>query len=363
MRGRRGRRFRTLDCPICIDNVREANTLKMRCCSMALCKECMQDYCSEQIKEGIFKINCPFTSCDKKLDHGMVMNNLTEVRQKKLFEKMITESMSNSRMKTCPGCSKAEEISKESLAAINSAKNGWFSSASAKTTQIKCNDCSLKWCFSCHAPWHSGMTCSVYLKGDRAFSEWMRWRTGPAINAHFCPKCRIPIQRSTGCPSMVCSYCNASWCYDCGQSKNWDNTILGPHYSKMAFKGCLAPNYLFCHSLVITYFIRIGFLLLMLAGIIALGTVVLVIGVPILPLALLGMCTTLPLFRLLGYEKAIQGVTPVKILNSCISHSARFVMLIVVFCLFILVSPLVILSITTLIPLLIYSTKRMKTHY
>ena len=363
LRGRRGRRFRTAECPICTEIIRESNILKVRCCSMKICQECMQGYCSEQISEGLFNIQCPFTQCDKKLDHGMIMKSLVKEKQKKLFEKMIIEQTSNARLKTCPGCSKAEVISAESLAVINKAKNGWFfNNASSKTSQIKCASCSLEWCFSCHAPWHSGMSCSKYLKGDKAFSEWMRWTTGPTINAHFCPKCRIPIQRSTGCPSMVCSFCNVSWCYDCGQSKSWDNTILGPHYSRTALKGCLAPNYLICRSLVITYTIRIGLLILMLAGILTLGTVVLVIGVPILPLVLVGMCTTLPLYRLLRSERAINGVTPMRILDMCISHSIRFGMATLVLSLFILLSPLVILTITTLIPLLLYTTK-LKKHY
>ena len=360
MRRRRGRRFRTVDCSICTEPIRETTMLSVRCCSTQICQECMQSYCTEQMKEGIFSISCPFTGCDKKLDHGMVMNNLTQETHKKLFEKMIVESTSNPRIKTCPSCSRAEEISADNLAIINKAKNAWFSSANSKTLQIKCTSCSLKWCFSCHAPWHNGMTCSVYLKGDKAFGDWMRWKLGPTINAHFCPKCRIPIQRSSGCPSMVCSYCNVSWCYDCGQSKNWDNTFLGPHYSKTALKGCLAPNYLFYNSLTITYIIRIALLLSMLTGMVAMGSVVFVFGIPILPLVLVGMCTTLPLYKLLQRERAINGITPMRMLNTSITHSVRIGIVTLVISLFILLSPLILLSATTLGPLLVYASRLAK---
>ena len=344
------------NCPICTEPIREHTVLNVRCCSMQICQECMQSYCTEQMKEGIFSISCPFTGCDKKLDHGMVMNNLTQETHKKLFEKMIVESTSNPRIKTCPSCSRAEEISADNLAIINKAKNAWFSSANSKTLQIKCTSCSLKWCFSCHAPWHNGMTCSVYLKGDKAFGDWMRWKLGPTVNAHFCPKCRIPIQRSSGCPSMVCCKCRERWCYNCGQSRYWDNTLFGPHYSRIALKGCLAPSYLFCNSLAITYIIRIGFLLSVLAGMVT----ILVIGILILPLILIGMCTTLPLYKLMlrkwAYNRHKRRVTPTNRVNlkSSVSLLLRLGVLTLVISLFILLFPLIILTSVTVVPLLYY---------
>ena len=352
MRGRR-RRYRTIECPICTETVRENVALTMRCCSQRLCTSCMGGYCTEQISEGLFNITCPFTECDKKLDHGIVINNLAEEKQKKLFMKMITESLSDPHVKTCPSCSTTERISEESLAQIKKAKNSWFRSISSKACHIKCSDCNLEWCFSCHAPWHKGISCSTYLKGDKAFSQWMYWRGGSAVNAHFCPKCKIPIQRSSGCPSMVCSYCNVSWCYDCGQSKNWDHTILGPHYSKFAFKGCLSSSYLVCNNISITYLVRSIILLLMIFGMFLLASTVFFVGVPILPLVLLAGCTTLPLYWVLRKEEPICGATPYTILRKCIASTTRLATFTLVGCLFILMGPIAILAGTTLIPLMV----------
>ena len=360
MRRRRGR-ARTIECPICTESVRENIALTMRCCNNRLCKDCMGGYCTEQINEGLFNISCPFTGCDKKLDHGIIVNSVEE-KKKKLFEKMITESLSDPHVKTCPGCSKTERISETSLDQIKRAKNAWFTSKNSKACQIKCSDCNLEWCFSCHAPWHKGSTCSTYLKGDKAFSQWMYWRAGSDVNAHFCPKCKIPIQRSSGCPSMVCSYCNVSWCYDCGQSKNWDHTILGPHYSKYAFKGCLSSSYLVCNSRNITYLVRSILLLLMILGMFFLGSIVLIIGLPILPLILLAACTVLPLYGVLSREKPIGGDYPYRIFSKCIAGATKFGIFTLVVCVFILLGPVAILTGTTLIPLMIRFDKTLKAN-
>ncbi|KAI6656782.1 hypothetical protein LOD99_16085 [Oopsacas minuta] len=304
----------------------------------------MEGYCTEQINEGIFKIACPFNKCDKKLNHGRIVNSLTDPKQKKLFEKMIIDSMSDPHLKTCPGCSKTERITDEVLTAINKNKRAWLTSNNSTVSNIKCEECNLQWCFSCHAPWHQGMSCSTYKKGDKAFNQWMNWRSGQPINAHYCPKCKIPIQRASGCPSMVCSYCNVSWCYDCGQSKAWDNTVLGPHYSKLAFKGCLTSSYLYFNSIPLTYLIRTGALAFMLAGFFILGLIMVLIGVPILPLLLLGGFTVIPIYAVLRKQKPISGRAPYTILSDCLTYTTRFGMISLVISLCILLGPITMLS-------------------
>jgi hypothetical protein len=65
---------------------------------------------------------------------------------------------------------------------------------------VTCSACALKWCFSCHAPWHEGVTCTEYLKGDKQFLHWTRERvviragmdyTMDQRNAQQCPKCKV----------------------------------------------------------------------------------------------------------------------------------------------------------------------------
>lgn len=37
------------------------------------------------------------------------------------------------------------------------------------------------------------------------------------IDVQMCPSCTIMTWRFTGCPHMDCTFCNQSWCWDCGQ--------------------------------------------------------------------------------------------------------------------------------------------------
>lgn len=352
MRRRRGRR-RTVECPICTETNAESGMITMHCCGQRICKQCMQGYCAEKMNEGFFKIGCPFNECEKHLDHGMIIKNLEEEKHKVLFEKLIAESVSDPCVKACPGCSAIERVSKEKLKIMNSSNKSWFSNSNPEITQIKCSNCDTPWCFTCHAPWHKGMSCSTYLKGDSAFSQWMYWKNGTSINAHFCPKCRIPIQRSSGCPSMVCSFCKVSWCYDCGQSKAWDYTILGPHYSKIALKGCLAPAYLYFNSIPITYLFRISMLMLMALGFFVLGSTILTIVVPII-LLLIPALTILPLLVIFKRQQPINGVAPYRIFKDSFARSVRVCMMSLVAILFVIMGPVVLLAGATLLPMLGY---------
>ena len=251
------------DCAVCSETKQDGDMIEKKCCAQLICEECMKSYCAQKIKEGMFKIECPFTTCDKKLDHGMILNNLEEETHKKLFRKLIAESLSNPCVKSCPGCSRLETISDQRLRKMGNGIKSWFFSTNPKETQISCLDCDLNWCFLCHAPWHEGISCSTCMKGDQAFAKWMNWKSGSEFNAHFCPKCLVPIQRSTGCPNMMCTQCQVHWCYDCGRCVVPDGSIFGPHHLRTALKGCLAPRYLYFNSISITYFYRILLLLLM----------------------------------------------------------------------------------------------------
>ena len=83
-------------------------------------------------------------------------------------------------------------------------------------TKVQCIECQLIWCFQCHAPWHDGITCNEFRKGDRMLKYWAKEVHFGQQNAQLCPKCKIYIQRTKGCDHMVCTYCQTEFCYKCG---------------------------------------------------------------------------------------------------------------------------------------------------
>jgi hypothetical protein len=58
----------------------------------------------------------------------------------------------------------------KSTTTASSLASSQTTAASATTTpltKVQCAQCQLVWCFSCHAPWHQGLKCSDYKKGDK----------------------------------------------------------------------------------------------------------------------------------------------------------------------------------------------------
>lgn len=64
-----------------------------------------------------------------------------------------------------------------------------------KPEVINCIDCQLEWCFDCHAPWHQGLTCQKYKKGDKMLEKWAKLKSIRFYqrNAQRCPKCKVPL--------------------------------------------------------------------------------------------------------------------------------------------------------------------------
>ncbi|GFT51693.1 probable E3 ubiquitin-protein ligase RNF217 [Nephila pilipes] len=102
---------------------------------------------------------------------------------------------------------------------------------------VACPSCQLQWCFQCHAPAHGALTCRQYKKGDHLLRNWARARTHGQQNAQKCPKCKIYIERTTGCDHMHCTSCSTDFCYKCGEKYRYLK-FFGDHYSKLSIFGC-----------------------------------------------------------------------------------------------------------------------------
>lgn len=57
--------------------------------------------------------------------------------------------------------------------------------------RVQCSECNYHWCFKCHAPWHEGLSCKQYRKGDRLLKSWAKEKIHGQLNAQQCPKCKV----------------------------------------------------------------------------------------------------------------------------------------------------------------------------
>ena len=201
--------------------------LTLPCCDRPLCKECMRAIIKVNVDEGRVQIRCPHPECGKPLAKNELTAHMSaEVKAK--YDRFLVDIEGDSKRKTCPNCCEITELEL----------------AKGKEAKIVCKSCEFEWCFRCHAPWHTGITCKHFRKGDKHFRKWTKGKNAKGINnCQKCPTCRVWIERSTGCNHMTCGRCHTHFCYYCG--KRFLELGIIDHDSELNVWGCdqnLLPN-------------------------------------------------------------------------------------------------------------------------
>ena len=217
-------------CIICYSQILQDSMVSMPCCHESYCTYCLTLHIEAQYEEGRAIIPC--LSCNEILPDSLVFDNLGSIDKKK-FTYMLVNARNRPTTKACTNCYHVVERTEKDIKKMKKSKSK-KSSTIAHTT---CQNCSHTFCFYCQAPWHPNLSCVSFQKGDGLFKNWMKKRSGNQANAHKCPRCKVPIQRISGCPNMTCSRCKTHWCYDCGKRKV-QTIIFGGHESKWSIFGC-----------------------------------------------------------------------------------------------------------------------------
>lgn len=216
-------------CIICTSDVwPPSQSANPNCCGANVCKDCMRQMITININEGRPHIHCPNTSCSHVLVREQVVKYIADdTTLLNKYERFRLNFEENETRKTCPNCCLITE------------RDLWHvHKPTSEDIQVTCEKCQFKWCFHCHAPWHEGVDCSTYKKGDKQFKKWTKKRSNTFVpNCQQCPKCHVFIQRSTGCDMMTCNQCDEVFCYKCG--KHFRSFLgLGDHFSYLSVLGC-----------------------------------------------------------------------------------------------------------------------------
>ncbi len=204
------------------------------CCNRGVCRECMVNMVHAKIGlEGLVYMECPNPDCDVPMSKSEIMDLLSgnnEMKEK--YERMRLDVEGSDTKKACPHCSLITDYEVPSKR-----------KKTEEDVKITCAQCRHDWCFDCQAPWHAGVTCKQFKKGDKHFHKWTKGQTTAGVaNCQKCPTCRVFIQRSTGCDHMTCNRCDTHFCYKCG-GRFMDIPGLGDHYDRVSVFGC-RNNYL-----------------------------------------------------------------------------------------------------------------------
>lgn len=270
-------------CPICCTQRPFDGMVMLPCCSESFCAQCLASDIQAQYEEGRAIIPCLF--CEENLDESLVFQHLGGIDKKK-FTYRLVNAKGKANLKACSQCFHVVERTERDVKKMKRSK----SKKSSLVSRTTCTNCETNFCFYCVAPCHEGVSCASFQKGDGLFKDWMKKRNGNQANAHKCPKCKVPIQRISGCSNMTCSKCKTHWCYDCGKTKI-HTIIFGGHESKWSIFGC--DRYKYSQGIAYTKMVRRGVFVgelcilsaaaLLLAPILlALGPGLIVFGVPTL---------------------------------------------------------------------------------
>ncbi|XP_031437427.1 probable E3 ubiquitin-protein ligase RNF217 isoform X2 [Clupea harengus] len=214
-----------LTCRICLE---DKQIKPLLCCKRAVCEECLDTYISSQVRVGRVAIACPITECSGFLEESVVVATLAfeDVAKYKYFLEL---SRLDAGTKPCPQCNLFTSLKSRSGEPTPIRIENKY--------KIQCSKCQFVWCFRCHAPWHDGLKCRDYRKGDKLLRDWAGVIEHGQRNAQKCPRCKIHIQRTEGCDHMTCTQCNTNFCYRCGERYR-HLRFFGDHTSDLSVFGC-----------------------------------------------------------------------------------------------------------------------------
>lgn len=217
----------SLLCHICLE--KKPDTWVLPQCSHAVCRQCLSDYATEKVTERALVIHCPYFQCQTELDDSLLLHCLTAEQIEKLRRfRWIAEMERDPALRWCP------KPNCEGYGLISTSEAG----------PLSCVICGFRYCPHCLEPSHEPAPCSVL----------------PLGSVKFCPRCRVKVERATGCSHMHCPHCKFHWCWLCGEP-----------YFAMHFLGCVVERHKFIDP---TYdFIAILFLMpiIVLVALIAIG--------------------------------------------------------------------------------------------
>ncbi|XP_046957703.1 E3 ubiquitin-protein ligase RNF217 [Lynx rufus] len=214
-----------LMCRVCLE---DKPIKPLPCCKKAVCEECLKVYLSSQVQLGQVEIKCPITECFEFLEERTITYNLTHEDSIK-YKYFLELGRIDSSTKPCPQCKHFTTFKKKGHIPTPSRSESKY--------KIQCPTCQFVWCFKCHSPWHEGVNCKEYKKGDKLLRHWASEIEHGQRNAQKCPKCKIHIQRTEGCDHMTCSQCNTNFCYRCGERYR-QLRFFGDHTSNLSIFGC-----------------------------------------------------------------------------------------------------------------------------
>jgi len=256
----------TYDCGICLEPKKGASCYQLERCGHVFCRQCLQDFYNNAIKEGdVATVRCLDPSCGKDVGGvrqrkvqrplhprellAMGIDETTARRYVEMKRKKRLESDKNTIYCPRDHCKHPARSSKyppvpadladypDSDSDTESSKNKDSSDASYDPNDrlAICENpkCRLAFCRVCYKSWHGPLQrChprdpTELSAEEKASYDYIAKNTSP------CPYCNAATSKTQGCNHMNCYQCGTHFCYLCGDWLTPDNPYQ--HFNRAGF--------------------------------------------------------------------------------------------------------------------------------
>lgn len=236
-------------CEICFDERDGGEFHYLDECRHFFCNECLRAYCEMHVEGGtVLNLLCPNHDCKTTIPPEILRDVLDPEKLERWERLLLSKTLDvMGDVVYCPRCNVAVVIDEDETSKLG-----------------HCANCFFAFCTECHEPWHHRQPCfeegsdsdeEESAKNENSGSKKKKEKKnkeevgGKAAeislrrqqrlqrekerkmnmsnlsfirmmkqqgNYQYCPKCRMAVERVSGCDMMHCSQCRASFCWRCG---------------------------------------------------------------------------------------------------------------------------------------------------
>eukprot|EP01125_Pyxidicula_operculata_P017651 TRINITY_DN620_c0_g1_i1.p1 TRINITY_DN620_c0_g1~~TRINITY_DN620_c0_g1_i1.p1 ORF type:complete len:317 (+),score=21.11 TRINITY_DN620_c0_g1_i1:215-1165(+) len=200
--------FKTFECSICFEDIVPEDQFIIEKCEHKFCRGCAAGDIENSILEKKFPIVCSL--CKDEVNE-LSQNAISMVLSEEMFSKYLaaTKEFAISRGANFKRCTKPDCKGEAEVEPPN--------------VQFICPECHYSYCVNCEVEWHpKGVTCESYQKWkvDNGLTEDHIADMVKKGLFKFCPVCKTPSEKISGCNFVVCRLCQTKWCWVCARQKH-----------------------------------------------------------------------------------------------------------------------------------------------
>lgn len=238
------REFRqtTHSCKICFDERNGTEFHYLDACRHFFCNECLKAHCELHVEGGtVLNLLCPNHDCKSRIPPE-ILREVLDAEKLERWERLLLSKTLDimGDIVYCPRCNLAVVIDEDETSRL-----------------AHCANCYFAFCTECHQQWHPAKPCFREFsdsdmddeeKSKKKSNKAQKRKNTETLDAavrrkqrqqeehrremssisfirmmkakgtyQYCPKCRMAVERISGCDMMHCSQCRTSFCWRCGK--------------------------------------------------------------------------------------------------------------------------------------------------